>query len=67
MSPVSSKYSHHNTVIGALLYVWSVKDGSGLSFDYSAGFTLPDRSVLSPDASWVSREKWDRLTVEEKE
>ena len=28
--------------------------------------TLPDRSVMSPDASWVSKEKWLALSDEDK-
>lgn len=67
MSPVSSKYSHFNNVISAQLYNWSVVSNRGISFDSSAGFTLPDRSVLSPDASWVSKEKWNVLSEEDKE
>ena len=40
---------------------------NGLAFDSSAGFTLPDRSVLSPDASWVSNAKWNKLSDEDKD
>ncbi len=32
----------------------------------STGFTLPDRSVFSPDASWISNEKWKTLSEEDK-
>ena len=39
----------------------------GYVFDSSNGFTLPDRSVLSPDVSWIAKEKFDRLTEEEKD
>lgn len=40
---------------------------NGLAFDSSAGFSLPDRSVLSPDASGVSNEKWNKLSDEDKD
>ena len=39
----------------------------GVAFDSSTGYTLPDRSVLSPDASWVSKEKWYALSDEDKD
>ena len=45
---------------------WSADQKLGLAFDSSAGFTLPDHSVLSPDASWISKEKWNQLTEEDK-
>ena len=35
-------------------------------FDSSTGFTLPDRSVFSPDASWISLGNWNALTEEDK-
>lgn len=39
----------------------------GEAFDSSTGFQLPNGSNRSPDASWVSRERWDALTEEQKE
>ncbi|MEB3260011.1 MAG: Uma2 family endonuclease [Cyanobacteriota bacterium] len=32
-------------------------------FDSSGGFRLPDNSVLSPDASLVTQERWQALSV----
>ncbi len=32
----------------------------------SAGFTLPDKSVRSPDTAWLSNEKWEALSLEER-
>jgi Uma2 family endonuclease len=42
--------------------VWTENDGSGVCFDSSSIFTLPNGARRSPDASWVRREKWDRLS-----
>jgi Uma2 family endonuclease len=39
----------------------------GIAFDSSTGFKLPDGSDISPDASWVRRDRWDALTPEQKE
>lgn len=48
------------------LYVWNKHSKSGKTFASSTGFTLPDGSVFSPDAAWVSDEKVSLLTEEEK-
>ncbi len=39
----------------------------GYGFDASGGFRLPDRSMRSPDAAFVSKMRWDALSTEEKE
>ncbi len=45
--------------------MWSEDDGRGLFFSSNGGFNLPDGSMLSPDASWVSFERWNSLTAAE--
>ena len=41
-------------------------DGTGLVFDSTAGFTLPNGAIRSPDASWILKERWAELSEEEK-
>jgi Uma2 family endonuclease len=65
--PAGSKTGKRNFNLSRQLAVWVEKDGTGVGFDSSTGFTLPDSAVLSPDASWVRREKWDALTEDEQE
>ena len=67
MPPAGSKTGKRNFNLTRQLAVWAEKDGTGIAFDSSAGFTLPDTSVLSPDASWVTRETWEALSDEEQE
>ncbi len=67
MSPTGALSSNRNAEIIAQLRNWNNKKNLGIVFDSSGGFTLPDQSVKSPDASWLSHEKWARLTIEEKE
>ena len=67
MSPVTTKSNYGSGAAFAQLYMWSIANGTGLAFDSSTGFTLPDRSVFSPDASWVSNEKWNALSEEDKD
>lgn len=38
----------------------------GEAFDSSTGFILPNGANRSPDASWVSKARWDALTNEQK-
>lgn len=46
---------------------WAQKDGSGICFDSSTGFALPNGARRFPDASWIKREKWEALTERQKE
>ncbi|MDY6783327.1 MAG: Uma2 family endonuclease [Cyanobacteriota bacterium] len=41
-------------------------DGGGIAFDSSTGFTLPNGAERSPDASWVSKERWNELSPDQK-
>jgi len=65
-SPVSTLSGLHSSEIFGQLYQWNAKDRKGIVFDSSTGFTLPDRSVFSPDACWISNEKWKMLSEEDK-
>jgi Uma2 family endonuclease len=66
MSPVSTLSGLHSSEVFGQLYQWNAKDRNGVAFDSSTGFTLPDRSVFSPDAAWISNEKWKTLSEEDK-
>lgn len=46
-----------NTAITAQLDNFSLKDGTGVVFDSSTMFLLPDGAMRSPDAAWVSLSK----------
>ena len=67
MPPAGSKTGMRNADLTYQLTAWAKKDGSGISFDSSAGFTLPNGAMLSPDAAWIKRERWDSLTEDEQE
>ena len=67
MPPTGSKTGQRNFNLSRQFGVWVEKDGTGVGFDSSTGFSLPDDAILSPDASWVRRERWDALTEEEQE
>lgn len=67
MTGTSPQTGRRNSNLTSQLYVWTENDGSGLCFDSSTIFALPNRARRSPDASWVSRERWDRLSESQKD
>jgi Uma2 family endonuclease len=46
---------------------WTDADGTGIGFDSSTGFKLPNGADRSPDAAWVKLERWNTLTPEQQE
>lgn len=65
MSPTSSLSGKFNNEISFQLTTWNKKTNAGLCFDSSSGFTLPNGAIRSPDASFVSSERWSSLSPEE--
>jgi Uma2 family endonuclease len=63
--PTGSKTGIKNTEIITELNLWNRQAKQGYVFDSSRGFTLPtqpESSVRSPDASWIQKNRWDKLT-----
>ncbi len=56
----------NRSIIGQLDRWYEENQASGKAFDSSTGFTLPNGAIRSPDASWVSGERWESLTAEDK-
>lgn len=66
MSPVNTSSSYSSGAVFGQLYSWNIQYNKGIVFDSSVGFTLSDRSVLSPDASWLSNQKWNELSEDDR-
>lgn len=66
MSPNTPLSGLHGAEVLRQLLNWNFEQKKGIVFDASAGFTLPDDSILAPDASWMSNEKWDAVSEEER-
>lgn len=66
MPPAFSDTGNRNGKIVQQLGNWAEEDGTGETFDSSAGFTLPNGATRSPDASWIKLERWNPLTEEQK-
>ncbi|MCI0485084.1 MAG: Uma2 family endonuclease [Blastocatellia bacterium] len=67
MPPTGGETGRRNFSLGVIFGVWVEKDGTGVAFDSSTGFILPNGAKRSPDISWVRRSRWEELTQEEKE
>ena len=56
----------NRSLTGQLDRWYEENEDLGKAFDSSTGFILPNGATRSPDASWVSQERWDALTPEQK-
>lgn len=57
---------NRNIKIAFQLEAWTRQNDLGIAFDSSTAFKLPNGAERSPDASWVRRQRWDSLSVEQK-
>ena len=58
--PTGSKTGQRNFSLTSQLGSWVLKNGTGVGFDSSTVFTLPDGAIVSPDGSWIRRGECDR-------
>ncbi|MEH2467479.1 Uma2 family endonuclease [Nostoc sp.] len=61
MPPTGWESGNRNSRLTQRLGNWADADGTGLAFDSSTGFKLPNGANRSPDASWVSQERLEAL------
>jgi Uma2 family endonuclease len=66
MSGTNGETGQQNAKITMRLGIWTEQDGTGVFFDSSTIFTLPNGAKRCPDASWIPKSRWNRLTKEEK-
>jgi Uma2 family endonuclease len=67
MPPTGGITGKRNIDIAFQLQAWNRQAGLGVAFDSSTAFRLGNGADRSPDASWVSQERWDTLTPEQQE
>lgn len=67
MPPTGSNTGNRNLDIEGQLWLWNRQTKLGVAFNSSTGFHLPNGADRSPDAAWISQERWDALTSEEQE
>ena len=67
MPPTGGSTGKRNASITTQLHLWNAQTNLGEVFDSNTGFKLPNGADRSPDASWVSRERCEALTLEQQE
>jgi len=67
MPPTGGETGRANFELTGLFRAWVKKDATGIGFDSSTGFTLPNGAKRSPDLAWVKRERWEALNQAQRE
>ncbi|MCC6508838.1 MAG: Uma2 family endonuclease [Pirellulaceae bacterium] len=65
MTPTGGESGARNIELTYQLKHW-VKANGGIAFDSSTLFCLPSGAKRSPDASWISTERWSKLSKEDR-
>jgi Uma2 family endonuclease len=65
MAPTGAETGIRNSSITGQLYIWAKRNGTGVIFDSSTGFKLPNGADRSPDAAWIPRWRLATLTAEQ--
>jgi Uma2 family endonuclease len=66
MAPTGGETGNFNADLNGQLYIWNRTSQSGKIFDSSTGFELPEGGDRSPDLAWISLDKWEALTPEQR-
>jgi Uma2 family endonuclease len=66
MPPTGGETGDRNRRLTQRLGNWTDEDNSGISFDSSTCFKLPNGSERSPDAAWVTLARWEALTPDQR-
>lgn len=61
MPPTGWETGRRNSTLNRVVGNWADSDGTGVVFDSSTGFKLPNRATRSPDVSWVKRDRIESL------
>ncbi len=67
MSPTGGEAGRKNRRLTQQIGNWTDRDGTGEAFDSSTVFVLPNGARRSPDVSWIRLERWNSLTLKEKQ
>jgi Uma2 family endonuclease len=66
MWPAGSEGGRREQFVIRMLGNWAEEYG-GACFSSNAGFTMRDKSVRSPDASWIDQARWDAIPQADQE
>lgn len=62
MPPTGWETGYRNSELNRRIGNWAKADGSGLVFDSSTGFKLPNGATRSPDVAWVKRDRLEAIS-----
>ncbi|MEZ0611431.1 Uma2 family endonuclease [Fibrella sp. WM1] len=66
MPNTGGKTGNRNAALTYFIYGWTMQSG-GIGFDSSTAFKLPNGATRSPDAAWISDDRWASLTDKQRE
>ncbi|MBZ8183044.1 Uma2 family endonuclease [Oscillatoria salina] len=66
MPPTGGETGNRNFELDGQLWLWNRQNNLGKAFDSSTGFRLRNGATRSPDLSWITTERWDNLTSEQR-
>ena len=67
MPPTGGSTGNRNGRLNQQLFNWCDRNASGVAFDSSTGFKLPNSADRSPDAAWVTNDRWNVLTIDQQD
>lgn len=66
MPPTHGTTGDQNFNLDVQLGNWIIADGTGIGYDSSTGFKLPNGALRSPDVAWISNSRLEALTLEQR-
>jgi len=67
MALTGGEAGRRNLRLTGQLWLWNEEAKLGEGFDSLTGFRLPSGAIRSPDAAWVSGDRWQALTEVQKQ
>jgi Uma2 family endonuclease len=67
VSPTGGESGVRNSRLTTRVGVWTEADNTGVAFDSSTCFNLPNGALRSPDAAWIRLERWETLTPKQRQ
>ena len=61
MPPTGWETGNRNFRLAQRLANWADADGTGIGFDSSTGFRLPNGAIRSPDVAWLRRDRLEAI------
>lgn len=65
MSPTYALTNSFNSNILIEIGIWNKKNKTGKIFDSNSAFFLIDNSMRGPEVAWISKERWNKLSLKE--